>query len=125
MTTKDTTAERRKRPSRASLFLSANITIDGLHAPVTVRVRNLSEGGMMIDGHVRLVPGMRVVVDLHGIGELEGQVAWTEAGRVGIAFAVKIDPKLARAPSPAGMATGWHAQKPPRIYDRRPGFRLR
>lgn len=125
MTTAEIAADSKRRGSRSSLFLTANIVIEGLAAPVTVRVRNLSEGGMMIDGHVKLVRGMPIIVDLRGIGLIEGRVAWTEAGRAGVAFAIQVDPKLARAPAPAGMATDANIQKAPKIYDRRPGLRPR
>jgi PilZ domain len=125
VTTADIAADIKRRASRASLFLTANIAIEGLATPVTVRVRNLSEGGMMIDGHVKLVQNMPVIVDLRGIGKIEGRVAWTEAGRAGVAFAVEIDPKLARAPSPTGMALETTILKAPPIYERRPGLRPR
>jgi len=125
VTTADIAADSKRRGSRSSLFLTANIVIEGLAAPVTVRVRNLSEGGMMIDGHLKLVRGMPIIVDLRGIGMIEGRVAWTEAGRAGVAFAIQIDPKLARAPAPAGMAADVSIQKAPKIYDRRPGLRPR
>lgn len=124
-TAADIAADSKRRASRASLFLSANVAIPGLAAPVSMRVRNLSEGGMMIDGHVKLVRDMPVKVELRGIGEIEGRVAWTEAGRAGVEFAVEIDPKLARAPAPAGMATDVNILKAPKIYDRRPGLRPR
>ncbi len=125
VTTADIAAESKRRASRASLFLSANIAIPGLTSPVTVRVRNLSEGGMMIDGHVKLIRDMPVTIGLRGIGEIEGRVAWTEAGRAGVEFAVEIDPKMARAPTPTGMATEVNILKAPKIYDRRPGLRPR
>jgi PilZ domain len=125
VTTAEIAAETKRRASRASLFLSANIASEGMATPVTVRVRNLSEGGMMIDGHTKFVRDMPVVVDLRGIGQIEGRIAWTEAGRAGVAFAVEIDPKLARAPSPTGMATDANILKAPPIYDRRPGLRPR
>jgi len=125
VTTADIAAASKRRASRASLFLTANIVIEGFAAPVTVRVRNLSEGGMMIDGHVKLVRDMPIIVDLRGIGLIEGRVAWTEAGRAGVAFAVQIDPKRARAPAPAGMAADAIIHKAPKLYDRRPGLRPR
>lgn len=125
MTTADIAAETKRRASRASLFLSANIAIEGLATPVTVRVRNLSEGGMMIDGHVRFVRDMPVSIELRGIGKIAGRIAWTEAGRAGVEFAVEIDPKMARAPSPTGMASDTTIVKAPPIYERRPGLRGR
>lgn len=115
----------KRKGARASLFLSAAVTVDGALQPVTVRVRNLSEGGMMIDGHVSFARDARIVANLRGIGDIPGRIAWTEAGRAGVAFDFAIDPKLARAPAPAGMAHDAQLLKVPKIYDRRPGLRPR
>ncbi len=124
--TSDTITDAMKRKgARASLFLSATISAESLKAPVTVRVRNLSEGGMMIDGNAKFVPDMTVTATLGGIGEISGRIAWTEAGRAGVAFDEQIDPKQARAPAPAGMAADLNLMKAPKVYDRRPGLRPR
>ena len=42
--------------------------------------------------------GAEVEVELRGIGLVRGTVAWSTAGRVGIAFVEEIDPKAARKP---------------------------
>ncbi len=79
----------------------------------------------MIDGHVKFERGLPITVTLRGIGEIEGMIAWTEAGRAGVAFDEPIDPKAARAPAPVGMATDANLMATPKIYDRRPGLRPR
>jgi hypothetical protein len=84
--------------NRDSLFLMANIRIEGLDGEYRVKVRNLSAGGMMAEGDVRVQRGSVVRVDLRNIGEVEGSVAWVQDKRFGIAFVREIDPKLARAP---------------------------
>ena len=81
---------------RDSLFLLAELTIDGAHAPVRVKVRNLSAGGMMAEGPVDVARGSKVTVAIRNIGSVGGTVAWIQGGRFGIAFAREIDPKLAR-----------------------------
>ena len=89
-------AQRKRR--RDSLFLSAPIRIDGVEQPAPVRVRNLSEGGLMADLPRGAPVGALVELDLRGIGPVTGQVAWCTAGRIGVAFDRPIDPQKARKP---------------------------
>ena len=87
-----------RQVNRDSLFLLAQLRVDGSDQPYRVKVRNLSSGGMMAEGEVKVARGSRVSVELRNIGWVEGSVAWTQDTRFGIAFAEEIDPKLARAP---------------------------
>lgn len=84
--------------SRDSLFLMAEVRLDGEPMQHRVKVRNLSAGGMMADSDMRVTLGARLSVTLRNIGEVEGIVAWVQDGRFGISFAREVDPKLARAP---------------------------
>ncbi len=84
--------------ARDSLFLMAQLRFDGETAVRDVRVRNLSEGGLMVDCDRVKEPGTAVVLDLRGIGEIDGKVAWCTEGRIGIALDRPIDPKRARKP---------------------------
>jgi hypothetical protein len=81
---------------RDSLFLMADLRLDGQDGEHRVRVRNLSAGGMMAEGAVRVVRGTTLNAHLRHIGWVEGVVAWVQDNRFGIAFAEQIDPKLAR-----------------------------
>lgn len=92
----DSGSQRKRR--RDSLFLSAQIRIDGVEQPKPVRVRNLSEGGLMADLPNGAPIGAIVELDLRGIGRVVGQVAWCTAGRIGVAFDLPIDPQKARKP---------------------------
>lgn len=92
---------------RDSLFLLARMTIDGLDGPVSVRVRNLSAGGLMAEMPDPVSPDSAVTVELRGLGRVTGRVAWQTEGRVGIAFDRPIDPQLARHPvGPRAVASG-------------------
>ena len=82
---------------RDSLFLMADLRLDGEASPHRVKVRNLSAGGMMAEGGPDVERGARLTVDLKNIGPVEGLVAWVETNRFGIAFTQEIDPKMARA----------------------------
>jgi hypothetical protein len=84
--------------SRDSLFLMAQLRFNGETTVREVRVRNLSEGGLMVDCTNVKDTGTPVSLDLRGIGEVEGKVAWCTEGRIGIALDRKIDPKRARKP---------------------------
>jgi hypothetical protein len=63
-----------------------------------VRVRNLSGVGLMADYCDVILPGEEVTVTLRGIGSVSGKVAWVKRNRVGIAFDVEVNPRLARKP---------------------------
>ena len=83
--------------ARDSLLLSAQLRV-GEDPEVTVRVRNLSSGGLMAEYAQPVVQGMPVEVDVRGIGWVSGRIAWATEGRIGIAFDREIDPMAARKP---------------------------
>lgn len=87
---------------RDSLFLTAQVRVAGEDDAHRVKVRNLSDGGMMAEGGVSVLRGAQVSVELRNIGWVEGNVAWVQDDRFGIAFAHEIDPKLARTPLGSG-----------------------
>ena len=90
---------------RDSLFLMAEVRIDGGDEEHRIKVRNLSSGGMMGEGPVRVARGASVEVNIRNIGWIEGTVAWVQDDRFGVAFLDDIDPKLARAPVGKGDQT--------------------
>ena len=83
--------------NRDSLFLTAEIRLDSANELSRVKVRNLSDGGMMAEGHLMLSRGDRVVVELRNIHPVRGTVAWVQGNRMGIAFEQDIDAKAARS----------------------------
>lgn len=85
--------------SRDSLFLLANVRVEQKGEQARVRVRNLSDGGMMGEGVVQISRGNRVEVELRNIGTVMGTVAWVQDQRFGVAFDEEIDSNAARAPS--------------------------
>ena len=94
-----------RQESRDSLFLMADFRVHGEKEVVPVRVRNLSQGGLMADFPDGLAQGLRVDFDVRGIGWVPGHVAWSAAGRIGVAFDRPIDPMLARKPVGQGTHT--------------------
>lgn len=88
---------------RDSMFLMADIVTDPGQPPLRVKVRNLSAGGMMAVGEMRMTSGQKVVVELRNIGPVAGVVAWVRGERFGVSFDEEIDPKLARQQVGGGM----------------------
>lgn len=84
--------------SRDSLFLMARMTVIGSDSVADVRVRNLSETGLMAEVATPLPLGTQATFDIRGIGPVSGQVVWYAEGRIGVALDAAIDPKLARKP---------------------------
>jgi hypothetical protein len=106
--------------ARDSLFLLADIRIEQNAEAHRVRVRNLSDGGMMAEGNLNVRRGHRLAIDLRNIGRIEGSVAWVQDNRFGIAFDEEIDSQKARRPlqsgeqaPTAGVGPSWAHRAPP------------
>jgi hypothetical protein len=84
--------------ARDSLFLAATLCFADEARPRETRARNLSAGGVMAECGRTVPTGTRVAIEIRGIGEVDGRVAWCAAGRVGISFDTPVDPRLARKP---------------------------
>ena len=77
------TANTRARAPRKNLLLAATIEAGALKAPV--RIRNLSEGGAMLEGAV--LPDIGTAFMLRRLDiEIGGTVIWRESGRCGVEF---------------------------------------
>lgn len=106
--------------ARDSLFLLADIRVEQSSDTYRVRVRNLSDGGMMGEGQMRVQRGHRLTIELRNIGAVKGTVAWIQDNRFGIAFDEEIDSQQARRPlqapeDPAAVAAqpSWAHRAPP------------
>ncbi|MDJ0979477.1 MAG: PilZ domain-containing protein [Erythrobacter sp.] len=106
--------------TRDSLFLLANVRIENESDVHRVRVRNLSDGGMMAEGSAVVQRGYRLEVELRNIGKIGGSVAWVQDNRFGIAFDEEIDSQRARKPveveetEPARvLERSWQHRAPP------------
>jgi hypothetical protein len=82
--------------NRDSLFLMAELRLEGDPVPHRVKVRNLSAGGMMAESEMAVLRGTRVTVELRNVPPVEGSVAWVQDQRFGISFVHEIDPKAPR-----------------------------
>ena len=109
-----------RQVNRDSLFLMAQMQVDGSDRSYRVKVRNLSPGGMMAEGEVYVARGARVHIELRNLGWVEGSVAWKHEDRMGIAFVDEIDPKKARGLSPAGAMEPVYKTPPAPLETRGP-----
>ncbi|MFN4239979.1 MAG: PilZ domain-containing protein [Erythrobacter cryptus] len=98
--------------ARDSLFLLADVRIEQGSETHRVRVRNLSDGGMMGEGQIRVQRGNRLTIELRNIGAVGGTVAWVQDNRFGVAFDEEIDSQKARRPVQASDESA------PRFYER-------
>ncbi len=87
--------------ARDSLLLFANLWLENDPARYHVKVRNLSDAGMMGEGGPRVVRGTRLTVELGGAGAVRGCVAWVQNERFGVAFDDLINSASAQSSSPA------------------------
>ncbi|MGV3769115.1 MAG: PilZ domain-containing protein [Sphingobium phenoxybenzoativorans] len=90
---------------RDSLFLLTSLTTLQGASLGKARIRNLSATGMMADCEAALAKGQQVIMDLRGVGQVFGKIAWTRNDRVGIVFDQAIDPQLARKPVAEGRGS--------------------
>ncbi len=115
--------ESQRRDQRDSLFVMADLKPEGAEGEGrSVRVRNVSSGGLMADASDEYRPGTRVEVRLDGVGAVFGSVAWAEAGRIGIAFDHPIDKTLARKPR---VSKDDELFRPTALNYKRPGLKSR
>lgn len=84
---------------RDSLFLTANLRFQNGGEEGQVRVRNLSEGGLMAEAAIRATRGTRLEIELRNIGWISGKIAWVAEKKLGVAFDHPIDPKIVRKPA--------------------------
>lgn len=99
--------------ARDSLFVLADLRVDGEPLEYRIKVRNLSDGGMMGEGTVRVRRGSAIEVNIRNIGWVKGSVAWVQDSRFGVAFVEPIDPRLARSRPTADGDTAPHFTRPP------------
>jgi len=113
-----------RQVNRDSLFLLAQVRVDGQDAVTRVKVRNLSAGGMMAEGDSKVVRGSLVAVELRNVGWVEGSVAWKQGDRFGIAFVDEIDPAVVRAPTDATSGDGYEIPRYTRNHQPVPSSQL-
>lgn len=87
-----------RKHERDSLFLVADLRLEEDGAPYSVKLRNISDSGVMAEGPMRISRGCTVWVELCNIGRVAGTVAWAAGNRCGIAFAEPVESEKVRFP---------------------------
>lgn len=75
--------DRRKNERQIATFKLACLMVGGEAHPAILR--NVSDGGAMLEAQVALQPGDSVVYWWDGIAQVEARVAWTKGNRLGLA----------------------------------------
>lgn len=87
-----------READRDSLFMQGVLHVPGRAEPITVRVRNLSAGGLMADFAGSPAKGSPLEIELRNVGVVSGHVAWSSANQFGMTFDTPIDPHAVRRP---------------------------
>ncbi len=77
------------REPRMRVFRVSQLDINGRQHPV--RMRNISNGGAMVEGPDWVVEGTPVAVDITDSVTVDGIVKWVDEGHFGIQFSQRID----------------------------------
>lgn len=87
-----------RRSRRAEVHLTAVVGA-GLGPKIEAVALNVSAHGVMLETDAQLVPGRPVTIELTGLAQRPGRVAWTRDGYIGIAFSepLALDEMLAIA----------------------------
>ncbi|HEY0412520.1 MAG TPA: EAL domain-containing protein [Allosphingosinicella sp.] len=73
------------RPPRHRLIRNGRLHWEGRALPV--RLRNISEGGAMVECEASLPAGAEIVLDLDEAGRIDAQIRWCRRGQAGLMFA--------------------------------------
>jgi len=77
------------RAPRHRLMRRAVTCIDG--ETVEVKLRNISSMGALVDCPLAVAPGIELVIDIVGIGPVQGVVRWAQPGKFGVQFSDQFD----------------------------------
>jgi hypothetical protein len=113
--------ERNRR--RDSIFLGGAIWFGAGAERHSVRIRNISNTGMMVDFPQSRVKGSPVIAEIKNVGEVAGRVAWYHDGRMGVVFDDEIEADAARIKPAVPPAAPTFSK--PYIPSRRPGLAIR
>jgi hypothetical protein len=103
------------RSHRSPVLLTASVEVDGV--PYTVKLRNLSEEGALIEGEHLPAEGVEAYFERNQL-RLKSRVVWVEGRYAGVAFARSLKPEevLRNIPRP---------RQEPKQEFKRPGLACR
>ncbi len=86
----------KRNEKRDSMLMMAQLRVEGAGSSEKVKIRNLSNSGIQVEGPVLATDGQRAVVTIRQIGDVGGVVTWTKSARIGISFDEPINSGAAR-----------------------------
>ena len=95
---------------RYAVVLNAQINGDSFADPVSIRICNISAGGLMAVVLPHVTVGGHIAIVIRHVGKLFGHIVWARKDRIGIKFDHEIDPvalladRAERAAAPSLMA---------------------
>jgi PilZ domain len=106
-------SERRGQSRHLTVMRAARVSSNIHQVEALGLLRNVSEGGMMIDAYREFSVGERITVSLLDGDRIEGSVVWTDGNTIGVQFSsrIAIDHLLAK---PRTLADGTRV-RPPRL----------
>jgi hypothetical protein len=100
----DEPAKHRALASRAArLGLVWGGTLYWTYEALTVKVRNISPNGAMLDCDTDVPVGAQIRLNLAEAGTIEGEVRWSQGGQIGVRFNQKFDLQSLSRAKPAGF----------------------
>jgi hypothetical protein len=107
---------------RYSVVLRAELEADGGAKAVSVRVVNISAGGLMAVVPSGTDISGQVTIAIHHLDTLAGTIVWARDGRVGVKFDEAVDPERlmadrAQRAMASARTTGHFVKKSSRIFD--------
>lgn len=107
---------------RHSIFMHGYLQLAHMVAPQRVRIRNLSQGGMLVETPLPATVEECLTVHLPNIGPVTGRVAWTALNKFGVAFDNLVDPHQVRRKVPVVKEHESEFIQLPNTKWGRPGF---
>ena len=101
------------REPRHRLMRRAIACLDG--EMVEVKLRNISSMGALVDCPISVAPGATMVIDIVGVGPVQGIVRWAQSGKFGLQFGdlfdlARLAPKKERRADSA-MLRPWYVER--------------
>ena len=118
----DSASVKNRVSDRQSIFMQGYLQLAHMRAPQAVRIRNLSQGGMLAETPLPATVDECLTVHLPNIGPVTGRVAWTALNKFGVAFDNMVDPHQVRRKVPVVKEEESEFIQLPATKWGRPGF---
>ena len=118
----ESVAVKNRGSDRQSIFMIGYLQLAHMRGPQAIRIRNLSQGGMLAETPLPATVDECLTVHLPNIGPVTGRVAWTALNKFGVAFDNMVDPHQVRRKVPVVKEEESEFIQLPATKWGRPGF---